>query len=213
VAVREPRFGFPDGSAFHCRVTATTRKEADTWRLVQRALVRSAPDDEVFAFGVCRPAPVLDLDLRDDLSAWPKHGQGSRDHRQRLTSREREELPRSDFYQDFYRTPPNRPSRGRVVLACPRTERHISADTTTRPVEILRLVHVLLSLPGSAAERRHTRCAATTRSALPPTSRPDPRECRLVSSWVRRAVSRLTITDSASLERASASVSHVSLSL
>ena len=45
--VHEPRFGFPDGSAFDCRVTAVARKEAETWRLVHAHFSVGVPDDEV----------------------------------------------------------------------------------------------------------------------------------------------------------------------
>jgi hypothetical protein len=47
--VDEPRFGFPDGSAFDCRVTAVVRKERDTWRLVHAHFSVGVPDDEVVA--------------------------------------------------------------------------------------------------------------------------------------------------------------------
>ena len=45
--VDEPRFGFPDGSAFDCRVTAVVRKEQETWRLVHAHFSVGVPDDEV----------------------------------------------------------------------------------------------------------------------------------------------------------------------
>lgn len=47
--VDQPRFGFPDGSAFDCRVTAILRKEADVWRLVHAHFSVGVPDDEVVA--------------------------------------------------------------------------------------------------------------------------------------------------------------------
>ena len=48
-AVDEPRFGFPDGSAFDCRVTAIFRNEGDTWRLVHAHFSVGVPDEEVVA--------------------------------------------------------------------------------------------------------------------------------------------------------------------
>jgi ketosteroid isomerase-like protein len=45
--VDEPRFGFPDGSAMDCRVTAVFRAEAGTWRLVHAHFSIGVPDDEV----------------------------------------------------------------------------------------------------------------------------------------------------------------------
>jgi hypothetical protein len=48
-AVDEPRFGFPDGSAFDCRVTAVLRQEGDVWRLVHAHFSVGVPDDEVVA--------------------------------------------------------------------------------------------------------------------------------------------------------------------
>lgn len=46
-AVDEPRFGFPDGRAFGCRVTSVLRKEEGTWRLVHAHFSVGVPDDEV----------------------------------------------------------------------------------------------------------------------------------------------------------------------
>jgi SnoaL-like domain len=45
--VDEPRFGFPNGSAFDCRVTAVAREEAQTWRLVHAHFSVGVPDEEV----------------------------------------------------------------------------------------------------------------------------------------------------------------------
>jgi hypothetical protein len=45
--VDEPRFGFPDGSAFDCRVTAIARREGDAWRLVHAHFSVGVPDEEV----------------------------------------------------------------------------------------------------------------------------------------------------------------------
>jgi len=45
--VDEPKFGFPDGSAFECRVTAVVRKEGETWRLVHAHFSVGVPDEEV----------------------------------------------------------------------------------------------------------------------------------------------------------------------
>ena len=45
--VDEPRFGFPDRSAFDCRVTAILRREGETWRLVHAHFSVGVPDDEV----------------------------------------------------------------------------------------------------------------------------------------------------------------------
>jgi hypothetical protein len=45
--VDEPRFGFPDGSGMDCRVTAVTRQEASTWRLVHAHFSVGVPDEEV----------------------------------------------------------------------------------------------------------------------------------------------------------------------
>lgn len=46
-AVDEPKFGFPDGSSFDCRVTAVARKEGATWRLVHAHFSVGVPDEEV----------------------------------------------------------------------------------------------------------------------------------------------------------------------
>ncbi len=48
-AVDEPRFGFPDGSAFDCRVTSIFRREGDVWRLVHAHFSVGVPDEEVVA--------------------------------------------------------------------------------------------------------------------------------------------------------------------
>jgi hypothetical protein len=45
--VDEPKFGFPDGSRFDCRVTAILRKEGDVWRLVHAHFSVGVPDEEV----------------------------------------------------------------------------------------------------------------------------------------------------------------------
>ncbi len=45
--VDEPKFGFPDGSEFDCRVTAIMRKEGDVWRLVHAHFSVGVPDEEV----------------------------------------------------------------------------------------------------------------------------------------------------------------------
>jgi hypothetical protein len=47
--VDEPRFGFPDGSGMDCRVTAVTRNEGGTWRLVHAHFSVGVPDEEVVA--------------------------------------------------------------------------------------------------------------------------------------------------------------------
>ena len=47
--VDQPRFGFPDGSAFDCRVTAVVRDEGDAWRLVHAHFSVGVPDEEVVA--------------------------------------------------------------------------------------------------------------------------------------------------------------------
>ncbi|HEX2239620.1 MAG TPA: nuclear transport factor 2 family protein [Actinomycetota bacterium] len=46
-AVDEPRFGFPDGSGFDCRVTAILRNEDDTWKIVHAHFSVGVPDEEV----------------------------------------------------------------------------------------------------------------------------------------------------------------------
>ena len=46
-AVDEPKFGFPDGSSFDCRVTAIARREGDTWKLVHAHFSVGVPDEEV----------------------------------------------------------------------------------------------------------------------------------------------------------------------
>jgi hypothetical protein len=45
--VDEPKFGFPDGTAFDCRVTAIARREGDAWRLVHAHFSVGVPDEEV----------------------------------------------------------------------------------------------------------------------------------------------------------------------
>lgn len=45
--VDEQRFGFPDGSAFDCRVTAVVRKEDDVWRSIHAHFSVGVPDEEV----------------------------------------------------------------------------------------------------------------------------------------------------------------------
>jgi hypothetical protein len=42
-----PKFGFPDGSSFDCRVSAFARKEGDTWKLVHAHFSIRVPDEEV----------------------------------------------------------------------------------------------------------------------------------------------------------------------
>lgn len=48
-AVDEPRFGFPDGSSFDCRVTSIFQKEGNAWRLVHAHFSVGVPDEEVVA--------------------------------------------------------------------------------------------------------------------------------------------------------------------
>lgn len=45
--VDEPRFGFPDGSSFYCRVTAVVRREEAVWRLIHAHFSVGVPDEEV----------------------------------------------------------------------------------------------------------------------------------------------------------------------
>jgi SnoaL-like domain len=45
--VDEPKFGFPDGSGFDCRVTAIMRNEGNVWRLVHAHFSVGVPDEEV----------------------------------------------------------------------------------------------------------------------------------------------------------------------
>jgi SnoaL-like domain len=44
--VDEPRFGFPDGPSFDCRVTAVVRREEAVWRIVHAHFSVGVPDDE-----------------------------------------------------------------------------------------------------------------------------------------------------------------------
>jgi SnoaL-like domain len=45
--VDEPRFGFPDGSSFDCRVTAVVRRVEAVWRIVHAHFSVGVPDEEV----------------------------------------------------------------------------------------------------------------------------------------------------------------------
>jgi hypothetical protein len=57
--VDEPRFGFPDGSSFDCRVRAIARKEGDTWKLVHARFCVGVPDEEVVGLQKkCRSGPL-----------------------------------------------------------------------------------------------------------------------------------------------------------